>query len=235
MYSKNAWGGPIDPFILVKFTDVGKDQEGDPIVSLVVFEWKDEEYIGILPSPDATQKTEICDPLSVESGYCNMTDIGKFILAPNATEQSDNLIYTGAVHLKEPGGLNYQIKKTGYYCVLTYPYSASSYEALVEFRNAYGELPATQIPKLPFYGGITILYALVLAYVNIPTREYIVLTTRRFWGFLYFQHRSDICKRSACLFDKASLLTLSSGRAKLHNGNSRLPCHRDANDLGLLW
>lgn len=36
---------------------------------------------------------------------------------------------------------------------------------VVEFREAYGELPATQIPKLPFYGGITIVYALVAVYV----------------------------------------------------------------------
>lgn len=48
----------------------------------------------------------------------------------------------------------------------------------MEFRNAYGELPGTQIPKLPFYGGITILYFFVAV----------------FWGFLYYQHSSDICE-----------------------------------------
>ena len=36
---------------------------------------------------------------------------------------------------------------------------------MVEFREAYGELPASQIPKLPFYGGITILYAVIVVYV----------------------------------------------------------------------
>lgn len=46
----------------------------------------------------------------------------------------------------------------------------------MEYRNAYGELPAAQIPKLPFYGGISIVYALVGI----------------FWGLLYFQHRTDI-------------------------------------------
>lgn len=70
------------------------------------------------------------------------------------------------------------IKKTGYYCVLTDKFTAGEFTAVVEFRNAYGELPATQIPKLPFYGGITILYALVAV----------------FWGFLYYQHRHDIRK-----------------------------------------
>lgn len=69
------------------------------------------------------------------------------------------------MHLNQPVTLNYPITKTGYYCVLTDKYTAPEYELLVEFRNAYGELPATQIPKLPFYGGITILYALVSVYV----------------------------------------------------------------------
>lgn len=52
----------------------------------------------------------------------------------------------------------------------------TEYRVIVEFRNAYGELPAAQVPKLPFYGGAAIVYAVVGI----------------FWGFLYFQHRSDI-------------------------------------------
>lgn len=51
-----------------------------------------------------------------------------------------------------------------------------NYQAVIEFRNAFGELPAAQIPKLPFYGGLTIVYAVMGI----------------FWGFLYFQNRSDI-------------------------------------------
>ena len=70
------------------------------------------------------------------------------------------------MHLKKSVPIKYPIPKTGYFCVVTEKFTANKYEALVEFRNAYGELPATQIPKLPFYGGITILYALVLVYVG---------------------------------------------------------------------
>ncbi|KAJ9152195.1 Membrane protein (Ptm1)-like protein [Coniochaeta hoffmannii] len=176
MYSQQAWGGPVDPFILVKFTDVGKDQGDDPIVSLVIFEWKDEDYIGVPTSPDSYDKYYQCEPKFVDDGICNSTDVGKFILAPNATARSSNVILTKAMHLKESVPINYPITKTGYYCVLTFGYSTDEFEALVEFRNAYGELPAAQIPKLPFYGGISLLYALVTV----------------FWGFLYFQHRSDI-------------------------------------------
>ena len=67
--------------------------------------------------------------------------------------------------------------RTGYYCVATAPYTRDEkYTAIVTFQNAYGELPATQIAKLPFYGGITIAYAVVGI----------------FWAFLYVQNRHDI-------------------------------------------
>jgi hypothetical protein len=90
-------------------------------------------------------------------------------LAPNATDISKNVIFTQAVHLGDPGlPVNYGIKKTGYYCVGTAAFSPldAQYSAMVEFRNAYGELPAAQIAKLPFYGGITIVYAVIGAYVK---------------------------------------------------------------------
>ena len=48
MYSRSSWGGPVDPFILIKFIPPPDGpQEGDPTVSLVVFEWKDRDLIGI--------------------------------------------------------------------------------------------------------------------------------------------------------------------------------------------
>lgn len=50
------------------------------------------------------------------------------------------------------------------------------YNAIVEWRNAFGELNAGEYPKLPFYGALGIVYALVGA----------------LWGFLYFQHRKDV-------------------------------------------
>lgn len=80
------------------------------------------------------------------------------------------------MHLSRPHINSYPIKKTGYYCVFTEPFTTDEYSAVAVFRNAYGELPATQVPKLPFYGGVTILYAVVAIY----------------WGFLYYMHRHDI-------------------------------------------
>ncbi|KAH7037842.1 lung seven transmembrane receptor-domain-containing protein [Microdochium trichocladiopsis] len=172
MYDRNDWGGPVDPFILAEFPNITVEGDADPIVSLIIFEWKDEWLIGA----DANSNELICDPENVANGLCEEGDIGKWILAKNATDKAVNPILTQAIHLKSSSPINYPIKRTGYYCVAAYGYRADEFMGVVEFREAYGELPATQIPKLPFYGGITILYAIVAA----------------FWGFLYYQHRYDI-------------------------------------------
>lgn len=55
MYSKTAWGGSVDPFILTKFIQATPEGDEDPIVSLVIFEWKDEDLVGVWPSEDATK------------------------------------------------------------------------------------------------------------------------------------------------------------------------------------
>lgn len=177
MYSKASWGGSVDPYILIKFQPY-EGEDADPIASMIVFEWKDFDLIGV-PEADTDRTEWICDDENITNGYCNHNQTGQFILQSNATEISKNLLFTQAVHLKDPGlPVDYKIKKTGYYCVGTSAFSPGDvqYAAVLEFRNAYGELPASEIAKLPFYGGITIVYAVIGA----------------FWGFLYAQHRHDI-------------------------------------------
>lgn len=62
MYSRNTWGGPVEPFILVKFLNSTAQEQKDPIASLVIFEWKDKNFIGI-PDPD-THATVRASPSS---------------------------------------------------------------------------------------------------------------------------------------------------------------------------
>lgn len=180
MYDKKSWGGPVDPFILAKFLPSDIEGDSDPLVSLVIFEWQDEALIGRTASgSDDTRpsaKETICDTDNISAGLCKEDGLGAFILAENATEKSKNPIFSKAIHLKDPEPINYPIRKTGYYCISTFAFSGHDYRAAVEFRNAYGELPAAQIAKLPFYGGLAITYAVLGA----------------FWAFLYVQNRSDI-------------------------------------------
>ena len=92
---------------------------------------------------------------------CNQTQSGEFLLTRNATEKSRNQILTTSIHLRDPKPLKYLVKRTGYYCAASLSDDDVDYKGVVEFRNAYGELPAAQIAKLPFYGGLTIAYALI--------------------------------------------------------------------------
>lgn len=43
----------MDPFILTKFIQATPEGGEDPIVSLVIFEWRDEDLVGVWPSEDA--------------------------------------------------------------------------------------------------------------------------------------------------------------------------------------
>jgi len=162
MYSRKAWGGPVEPAITVKFLNsTGSDRGADPIASVIIFEWDDEELIGIPDPANPGMLMELCQPGFDSRGWCTADQIGQFLLKPNATRHSTSKIVTAAVHLDQDGPIRYPVDKTGYYCVFTDAYSTSQYEAVVEFRNAYGELPASQIPKLPFYSGMTLLYGVV--------------------------------------------------------------------------
>ncbi len=55
MYSRNSWGGDVDPFILTKFEKADTEGDADPLVSMVIFEWKDENYVGKLATPDSKE------------------------------------------------------------------------------------------------------------------------------------------------------------------------------------
>lgn len=178
MYSRKAWGGSVDPFILVKFLPQDLPDDANPIASLIIFEWQDEELIGVLPEDARSYRDRetICDSNNIARNFCTQDDLGKFILVTNGTDKARSPIVNEAVNLKDPKPINYPIRKTGYYCVSTYAFSDQDYSAVVEWRNAFGELPAAQIAKLPFYGGLTIVYAVLGC----------------FWAFLYVQNRSDI-------------------------------------------
>ncbi|KAI4155385.1 MAG: hypothetical protein LQ340_001027 [Diploschistes diacapsis] len=175
MYSKGSWGGSVDPFILTKIekpTNLG-NKEG--LVSFVIFEWRDQALIGV-ERQDTNTEEIFCFDSNIKAGLCNQTQFGEFILKPNADSLRTSPIINRAIHLDNPEAINYPITKTGYYCVWTYHFSDIPYNGAVEYRNSYGELPGAQIPKLPFYGGLTILYAVIGA----------------FWAFLYVQNRHDI-------------------------------------------
>lgn len=63
MYDRETWGGPVDPFISVTFPEVTDDADAQPIVSLLIFEWKDYDLIGRYPTPEAVEvRRPLADP-----------------------------------------------------------------------------------------------------------------------------------------------------------------------------
>ncbi len=60
MYSRASWGGAVDPHILVNFIKQTSDDDTDPIASLVIFEWKDYDFIGVQPVPDSETVLILC-------------------------------------------------------------------------------------------------------------------------------------------------------------------------------
>lgn len=61
MYSRKSWGGAVDPYILTKFIKATPEGDADPIVSLLIFEWRDEGLIG-RPSKEDPEKVGNSDP-----------------------------------------------------------------------------------------------------------------------------------------------------------------------------
>lgn len=62
MYSRKAWGGDTDPFVLTEFVKTTLSGDEDPLVSLVVFEWRDEDFVGVWPSLDAAEARCLSTP-----------------------------------------------------------------------------------------------------------------------------------------------------------------------------
>jgi hypothetical protein len=115
-------------------------------------------------------------------------------------------------------------ERTGYYCVGTWGNEIEEYSAVVEFRNAFGELPAAQIVKLPFYAAFTLVYALlgigwgILYYLNrddiLPVQNYITaivvfLVVEMFmtWLFYDYQNRHGLNTGAKVLLVVVSILS----------------------------
>lgn len=172
MYSKHDWGGSIKPHIALRLNRYGDDTSSatDVDVSYVIFEYKDLVHLG-KPLDDGRRKY-ICDDVAVLSGLCKEAELGLFMTDGDV---SNTTIYTSQLTKLGLANISYPILKTGYYCVSTYIPSGNSYSGYVNFQNAFGQLAASEIPKLPAYGILTLCYAVTLA----------------LYGFQFFKKRNQ--------------------------------------------
>lgn len=54
MYNKKTWGGPVEPFILLKYLAQSDDKNDDLKSSMIIFEWRDKDLIGV-PDKDGSR------------------------------------------------------------------------------------------------------------------------------------------------------------------------------------
>lgn len=174
MYSKKDWGGDGDAYIDVALTPEKTDKNG--WVAVVIFEYRDVDLLGAGVPGDKNPKY-VCDEGAIASNMCKKEQLGEFIISPSVNKTSYAEMLTKKVGIQKPQAVRYNLKKSGFYCVSTVASSRHlKFKGAALFHNAFGELSASQIPKLPFYGGMALAYALIFA----------------LWMFSYIQHRQDV-------------------------------------------
>ncbi|EJS43516.1 YHL017W [Saccharomyces arboricola H-6] len=171
MYSKKDYNGKVEPFISFTLEELSLDREDEYAegISVAVFDFQDYEHIGVrLPNGDIQY---ICDDYALDLGLCDISSEGQFIIQDKAidpfTNEEHNLTSPILTFTQQKLGTHektYAIKKTGYYCVTTSSFisSNSKFRATVNFRNAYGQLDASEAYKLPIYAFLAIAYVLCM-------------------------------------------------------------------------
>ncbi|KAI7853219.1 lung seven transmembrane receptor-domain-containing protein, partial [Circinella umbellata] len=106
---------------------------------------------------------------------------GNFIVPQDDQEESS--IFTHAFDLKkseetkDPEIALYKVENTGYYCVAILPANLENdttayFDSWIEWREPYGNLPASDYPKLLFYGVFALIYLCVGLFWGVQTFRY---------------------------------------------------------------
>jgi hypothetical protein len=97
----------------------------------------------------------VCDQLAVSHKLCKTSEIGQFITNLPADKKNSSSILTSSMLMtgNQAEMALYKVDYTGYYCVALVPAAGKEdngtyFEAWVEWRFPYGELPAADYPKL---------------------------------------------------------------------------------------
>ncbi|CAB4406068.1 unnamed protein product [Rhizophagus irregularis] len=158
MFEKSAIIGGKNSVISLKLNPDNKVTTGN--VAAVVAEWKDYYKIGH-KLEDGRLEILICDKAAIELNFCSESQENNFIVPINETTS----IVTHFFNLKSKDTytFNYPINKTAFYCVATSPVNNddTQYFVTIDWQNPYGELPASEYPKLPFYGALSLIYLVI--------------------------------------------------------------------------
>lgn len=202
MYSKKDWNGKVDPFISFNLKSISDFKDGqNHDVSVVIFDFQDYEHIGKLRE-NTEEYYLICDEEAIAHNMCNSTQLYQFLIEPEVYDSFTDTNKTANAEIltfhQDHAGLyeyKYKVEKSGYYCALTYSNNGNlKYNAVVNFRNAFGQLPASEVNNLALYGLLAVFYAVGCALYGfafwkhkhelLPLQKYLLA----FYGFLIFEN-----------------------------------------------
>ncbi|KAM3163552.1 Membrane protein ptm1 [Lachancea thermotolerans] len=177
MYSKEDWGGKVDPFISFNLKEIS----GDEGVSVAVLDFQDYEHLGI---KSGERTFYICSDTAIEKGLCTEEHKNEYLfeemIFDSETGENKTLAASIQTFYQTETGLHnpkYFVKSTGYYCVITHTENSNAdFDAVVNFRNAFGQLPAAEINNLPLYGLLAIFYVVAMA----------------LYSFAFWKHKNEI-------------------------------------------
>lgn len=207
MYSKEDWGGKVDPYIRFNL----KELENTEGLSVVVFDFKDIEHLG---SKLDNEWYYICDEYAIDLGLCDSSHKNEYIvhdtiLDPTTGENKTlsstvSTFYQTEIGKHDP---DYKVLSTGYYCIATYSSDDSAkFSGTINFRNAFGQLPAAEINKLPLYGLLAIFYLVAMALYSfafwkhkhelLPLQKYLLafflfLTAEQIFIWAYYDIKNE--------------------------------------------
>lgn len=176
IYSAEDYPGDFNSEVQVVFKSSQEES-----VSVVVFAYEDIDTLGV----DATDQSGrpirkyLCDQPAIHSQLCSEEDYGKVIINKYGSQPKME-IYSEKIDLPHKDPIVYNVTKTDYYCVVTFPLasnpSKSKYKATVHFMNAYGHVPGGEHALL-WYPGVMFLVYLLFAIA---------------WTFLFVRYRQDV-------------------------------------------
>lgn len=169
MYSKEDWGGKVNPFISFNLKKFTNDLDDDSGVVVAIYEYKDRVHLGATTGENSIYY--ICDDFAIDSNLCDESQKDKFIIEDEVydphTKTNKTLTNPILTFSQKQLGLHdkkFSVTSTGFYCVTAFGGNPDiKFEGLVNFRNAYGQLSGSEVNKLPLYGLLAVGYVVAMA------------------------------------------------------------------------
>lgn len=106
MYSQKSWGGSTPPFILFTAMKSLPEDGSDPIVSLVIFEWKDEHLFGAYPTRQSTEVSNnqmpSGDPVTDALGHNRRSSVATMRMYKLASAPRKSLDHSSSAPMQRP-------------------------------------------------------------------------------------------------------------------------------------